>query len=100
MRHNDVIYLLSTDTTYDELGNPVESTVKRKVYANRMRVTANERYEAANQGLKPVKRFEIYSFEYEDEKELEHEGVVYQITLPDERGDKIQLVCEKDVGNE
>ncbi|GAA5417979.1 hypothetical protein Pryu01_03057 [Paraliobacillus ryukyuensis] len=99
MRYNDVIYLMSQSVTYDEYKNPITTTEERKVYANQMRVTTSERYEAANHGLKPSKRFEIYTFEYNGQSKLKHETVVYNITDVDERGEKIQLTCEKDVGS-
>jgi SPP1 family predicted phage head-tail adaptor len=99
MRHNDVIYLLSQSVEYDDYGNPIVIDVERKVYANKMRVTTSERYDAGQQGLKPSKRFEIYSFEYQNETSLKHENIVYNVMDVDERGEKIQLVCEKDVGS-
>ncbi|MFD2705459.1 phage head closure protein [Salibacterium lacus] len=98
MRYNDVIYLISKTIEYDDYGNPIEKPIKRKVYANRMRVTTSERYEAGQQGLKPSKRFEIYSFEYDGETSLKHKDTTYNVMDVDERGDKLQLVCDKDVG--
>jgi len=98
MRHNDVIYLISVTTEYDAIGNPIETIRERQVFANRMRVTTKERYEAGNQGLKPSKRFEIYSFEYDEETKLKYDGVVYNIVDVDERGEHVQILCEKDIG--
>ncbi len=101
MRHNDVIYLLSQSVTYDEYKNPIVEDIERKVYANKMRVTTSERYEAGTQGLKPSKRFEIYSFEYKGESALklsqDENAPTYNIIDVDERGEHVQLVCEKDV---
>lgn len=99
MRHNDVIELLSTTIIDDDLGNQIEKEEPRQVFANRMRVTTKERYEAGNQGLKPSKRFEMYSFEYNGETKLKYENVIYHIVDVDERGEKVHLLCEKDVGS-
>jgi len=99
MRHNDVIHLISITTEYDGIGNPIETMQERQVFANRMRVTTKERYEAGVQGLKPSKRFEIYSFEYNEETKLKHEDIIYHIVDVDERGEKVHLLCEKDVGS-
>ncbi|GEM04098.1 hypothetical protein HMI01_10860 [Halolactibacillus miurensis] len=98
MRHNDVIYLISATIVYDDIGNSIETNVERKVYANKMRVTTSERYAAANHNLKPSKRFEIYSFEYNDEEKIKYQDEIYYITDVDERGDKLNLTCERDIG--
>ena len=98
MRHNDIIYLLSTETEYDDIGNPIETTTERMVYANRFEVSASEFYEASAQGLKPEKKFEIFSYEYNDESELKHDDQVYQITLVQGAGEKTRITCEKDIG--
>jgi len=90
-----VIYLLSVTVTEDEIGNQVETVTERMVFANELAVTSEEFYNAAATGLRPAKRFEIHSFEYQGEDRLKHEGVVYRIIRTEKRGEKIRLTCER-----
>ena len=95
MRHDQVIYLLSVTVTEDEIGNQVETVTERMVFANELAVTSEEFYNAAATGLRPAKRFEVYSFEYQGEDRLKHDGVVYRIIRTEKRGEKIRLTCER-----
>lgn len=99
MRHNDVIELIHVDTTYDDIGNPVEVETERMVYANPFEVSSSEFYEASAQGLKPEKEFEIYSFEYQGETKLRHGEQKYHVIRTSTRGEKTRIVCEKVIGN-
>lgn len=99
MRFKDVIYLISVTITEDEIGNQIETPVERMVYANEYSVSSNEYYNAAMTGLRPVKMFEIYSFEYQGEDRLKHNGVIYRIIRAETRGERTRLTCERMVGN-
>lgn len=99
MRHKDVVYLITTTKTEDEIGNEVNTEEKRFVYANRFDINQAEFYNAAVAGMKPELQFEIYSFEYKGETKLEYENVVYNIIRNSTRGEKTRLVCEKVIGN-
>jgi SPP1 family predicted phage head-tail adaptor len=100
MRHHDVIHLISVDTTYDEIGNPIEVETERMVYANQFEVSSTEFYEASAQGLKPEKQFEIYSFEYQGEDRLKHDGQIYRVIRSATRGEKTRITCQKVIGND
>lgn len=95
MRYNQVVYLLSVTVTEDEIGNQVETVTERMVYANELAVTGEEFYNAAVTGLRPVRRFEIYSFEYNNEDKLKCDGVVYRIIRVEKRGEKARITCER-----
>lgn len=99
MRHSEVIYLLDVSITEDDIGNQIESSTERMVYANEMSVSATEFYGASANNLKPSKIFEIYSFEYQNEIQLRHDGLIYSVIRPDKRGEKIRITCERSVGN-
>ncbi|WP_176222085.1 phage head closure protein [Tuberibacillus sp. Marseille-P3662] len=101
MRHNDVIYFLIPETREDELGQkiPTGNYNERMVYANQYSISQSEFYNASAQGLKPEKEFEIYSFEYQGEDLLRHEGTTYHIIRGSTSGEKMRITCEKDVGN-
>lgn len=96
MRHSDVIYLLSTEIIYDDYGIPKKNTQERKVFANKMSVSATEFYNAGVHGLKPERQFEIYTFEYQEETQLMHEGKKYNIIRTQSKGEKLRLICERD----
>ncbi|MFD1444312.1 phage head closure protein [Thermoactinomyces vulgaris] len=100
MRHKDVIFLISVETDYDEIGNPIEREDERMVYANQLEVSTAEFYEASAQGLKPEKRFEIYSFEYQGEDRLKHNGQIYRVIRSATRGEKTRITCQKVIGND
>lgn len=95
MRHNQVIYLIDITTNEDEIGNQVEAATQRRVFANEFSISSLEYYNAAATGLRPSKRFELYSFEYRGESKLKHEEVTYRILRTEGRGEKIHLICER-----
>lgn len=95
MRFKDVIYLISVTVTEDEIGNQIETPTERMVYANEISVSSQEFYNAAVTGLRPTKRFEIYSFEYQGEERLKHDGVMYRIIRTEKRGEKTRITCER-----
>lgn len=95
MRFKEIIYLLSVTVDYDEIGNPIETVIERKVFANEFSITSSEFYNAAMTGLRPAKQFEIYSFEYQGEDRLKHNGIIYRIIRAETRGEKTRLSCER-----
>lgn len=99
MRHKDTINLIKTTYKQDEIGNQIPVNSEREIFANRYSVGMNEFYQASSQGLKPEKEFKIYSFEYDGETSLKHEGVEYTIIRAQQEGEKMRITCEKDVGN-
>lgn len=99
MRHNQVIYLQSVTIEEDEIGNQKEVVTERLVYANELAVSSDEFYSAGLSGLRPGKRFEVYSFEYQGEDRLRHESTVYRIIRTETRGEKTRLTCERVIGN-
>ncbi len=95
MRFKDVIYLISVTVIEDEIGNQIETPTERMVYANEFSVSSSEYYNAALTGLRPAKQFEIYSFEYQGEERLKHDGVMYRIIRTEKRGEKTRITCER-----
>ena len=100
MRHNQIIKLINVIVTEDAIGNQTASTTERAVYANEYYVSQSEFYNAAVADLKAEKQFEIYSYEYQDEPKLEHDGKVYNVIRTEKRGDKIRLTCERIIADE
>jgi SPP1 family predicted phage head-tail adaptor len=99
MRHNKVIYLISTTIAEDEYGNQIEEETERKVYANEYSIGSSEFYNAAVTGLRPEIAFEIYSFEYNGEEKFKYDGEEYNIIRTQGKGEKMVLIGEKVAGN-
>lgn len=100
MRYNKIIYLAQTEIVEDQYKNEKEViTGWRKVFANEFSVSSNEFYNAVGSGLRPEKRFEIRSFEYENEEKLRYESEIFKIIRTEKKGQKIRITCEKVKGN-
>lgn len=95
MRHKEIVNLITVTYSEDAVGNLVEVFSENSVYANEFSVGATEYYNAAAQGLRPSKVFEVYSFEYTDQAKLRHNGTIYNIVRSESKGDKCRLVCER-----
>lgn len=106
VRHNDVIHLISETVEFDEWKNPIPIKEKRLVYANRYDVSMSEFYnisasqKASVDDLRDTKAFQIYSFEYEDERYFEYEGKEYKVLRVSVRGEKAVIVGTVVLGNE
>lgn len=101
--YDNIAYLMGESSkTYDEYGNEKITYEKRKVYVMPRGVYSSEFYNAAQAGLHPEITFEMTNrADYNNERLIEFEGVVYNIIRPDwnAQKDKISLVCEKRVVN-
>lgn len=97
--YNDVIYLIAVTYTTDPVGNQIPTETERMIYANDWEVNSKEFYDAATQGLKPEKSFQIFAHEYQGETKLRHGNTVYNIIRAQTRGEKTWLTCERDVGD-
>lgn len=88
--------------TFDEYGNEKITYAKRKVYVMPRGVYSSEFYNAAQAGLHPEITFEMTNrADYDGERLIEYDGVVYNIIRPDwnAQKDKISLVCDKRLNN-
>lgn len=95
MRRDKVVYLISQTLTQDSIKNQIETPTERMVFATELAVGSGEFYNAAVTGLKPTKRFEIYTREYQGEAQLKHENITYKIIRTEGRGEDIRLSCER-----
>lgn len=110
--YNYTVNLIKNETTYDELGNPINMGTKQKVLCHLAEVGFNEFYNAQVADLKPEIKFIIKRFEYSGEKKIEFEGKIYQVIrtyYEASQGqthrknalkfDEIELTCERVVGD-
>lgn len=63
------------------------------------KVYASEFYRANEQGLRPVLRLVINALNYNNETELEYNGVIYTIIRIDDNIEELALVCERKIKN-
>ena len=63
------------------------------------KVYASEFYRANEQGLRPVLRLVINALNYNNETELEYNGVVYTIIRVDDNIEELALICERKLKN-
>lgn len=73
------IKLIKKTTSENSMGDPIETSEKRAVLASELGYRNKEFDQAMASGLKPSKTFAINKYDYDDEKELEHEGRIYRI---------------------
>jgi len=95
MRQDQAIYLLRSTISKDDIGNQISTLTERLVYAGELSVGSGEHYNAAVAGLRPEKRFEIYTREYQGEEKLKHNNIMYRIIRTEGRGEKLRLSCER-----
>jgi SPP1 family predicted phage head-tail adaptor len=85
-------------------GEPVQSMVYRKVFANKKSVRLTEFYQAANAGLKPELIFEIRSFEFNNDEKVRYcigETVKeYSIIRVYDKGEITELTVSTYAGSE
>jgi len=95
MYWRDVISLISTTTTTNEIGDTVEAEVKTEVYANRMSYRTKAVTQALANGLKPEYSFEVKEEEYDRQKKIEYKNITYNIiTSAPSKNECIEIVCE------
>lgn len=88
--------------TFDKYGNSVKVAEERTVYVMPRGVYASEFYDAAQIGLKPSVTLTLSNrAEYQGEKILEFEGVLYNVIRVDwnAQRDTVSLVCEERAGD-
>jgi SPP1 family predicted phage head-tail adaptor len=94
MRFDKVIYLISVTTSENDIGDPIETPVKRQTFAEKKSVRQSEFYQAAATGLKPELTFVIWSREYGGEQKLEYDGKTYTIIRTySKNGELVELIC-------
>lgn len=76
---DEIIYLLKSNNTVNDIGDPVKVLTKIKRFAEKLEIGQKEFYQAAASGLKPEVKFSIWKFEYNNEMYFEYDGKNYKI---------------------
>lgn len=96
MYWRDVAFLCTEKEELDKFNRPQKSGFKkREVICNVKGVKRTEFYQAQAAGYKPEISVEVKEYEYERERYLEYEGVMYKIirSYP-VSAESVELVCE------
>lgn len=89
MRSNEVVTLIKTRYEQGGFSDEGKAIEKRKeIYVNTYGISLNSQLSAANEKLDLVGRFEMWTFEYNDEKIVEVNGEKHKVLSADRRGDK------------
>lgn len=79
MDRSTPIYLIKEAYAEDSYGVQRVTRTKRSVFANVQSVSASEWFEGGRNGLNPEYRFTMFSPDYEGEKVVEYNGVLYGV---------------------
>ena len=94
MLFREVIDLISTTTTTNDMKNPIETETSITVFAEKKSIRQSEFYQAAASGLKPEIMFVIRSIDYNNAPKLSYNGKTYTIIRTFEKnGELIELIC-------
>ena len=94
-RYDAVATLLTTTTTYDDLGVPSKTTTERTVYANERTMGATAYYAAAQAGVHPSAVLQVRRCDYKDETRLRYDGKTLSVTRVQRTPDFVTLTCEE-----
>lgn len=95
-RWSDVISLISITEGKDADGFPINVEIVRdNIFASRLPVHSTEFYSASKEGYIISKVFKIRAIDFEGEESLVHENERYRIKRPYDKGEFIELSCER-----
>ena len=101
MRYTEVIYLITNQSTQDEIGNFVSNgNIRQKCFTKKQSVKTSEFYNATINGYKPSIEFVIKRENYNNQELLSWNDELYQIirTVDPKNKFDIVLICSKKVG--
>lgn len=98
---NDIlVYLIKQQYHVDMIGQQVKDTpIRHKIYANRRSIGSNEFFKAGQMGLKPSFSIKILKQEYDDEENVEIDGIEYSVYRTYAYDDIIQLYLTEKLGD-
>lgn len=98
---SSLAYLVSYDYQKNQYGVLERASNKRLVYVDVVSVSSSEFFEGGRNGLKPIYRFSMFEYDYNDEDVIEYNDVQYSIYRTYRKNyDQIDLYVELKKGNE
>lgn len=93
-----ILELISTVPTQNEIGDIIDNKSYTEVFGKKKSIKQNEFYQAQASGFKPELKFEINSFEYNNEKFVRYNNKEYRVIRTYEVSlDKIEITLEGDI---
>ena len=94
MLFRDIIYLVSSTPSTNDIGDAVQTLTEREVFANKKSVQRSEFYQAAATGLRPETVFEVRTMEYDGQATVRHGERTYSVIRTyDTPGELTEIVC-------
>lgn len=93
--YNEVIYLLSSQSVTNEVGDQIETLIKTMRFAKLKSIGQSEFYQAQAQGLKPEIKFVLADYlDYDNQEEVIYNNFRYKIlrTFRTEKNE-LEIVC-------
>lgn len=94
----DVMELVQVKYVKDELHQEIKQEVRRQVYCDKKSVSQSEFFNAGQNGFKPQYVFIMRLADYDDEQTAIYNNKKYAVYRTYEKGENIELYCEKKVG--
>ena len=92
--YDEVIYLLSTQSKTNEVGDQIEAIEKSIRFAQIKSIGQSEFYQAQAQGLKPEIKFVLADYlDYNNQEEVVHNNFRYKVLRTFRTGNEIEIVC-------
>lgn len=92
---NDILELINFDYIENEIGDSIKEKTYTEIFAEKKNITQREFYQAQSTGLKPELKFEINSFEYDNETHIRYENKEYKVLRTYQvNADKIEITLE------
>lgn len=100
MNNSYKIGLVGKTYISDAIGNMTEQETITNVFANLKSISAKEFFDGGQNGLKPDKKFIVREFEYNEQNEIDFDGVRYSVYRTYSKEDGfVELYTEKKVGS-
>lgn len=99
MNKQDKIALITVEYEKDEYGVQRKNETITEIFADVQSISANELFQAGQNGYKPMYRMDIYAFEYNNQSIIEYNGQRYSIYRKyQSRQDILELYVQKEIG--
>lgn len=99
--YNEVIELLDSDNTSNDIGDVIKSDITGKeVFVEVKSISQSEFYQAQASGLRPEIKFKLKDYyDYNDEKHVKYNDFIYEVIRTFRNGIELELVCNRGVNN-
>ena len=94
MLFKDILDLISTEITIDDVGDQVETTTSKEIFCDKRSISQSEFYQSQATGLKPEIKFIIRYEDYDNHKKIRYDNRFYDVSRTYSKEEEyIELVC-------